>query len=406
MKTRILLPFILLFLTLNQLYAQQAAVRGRVYDAVSNEPLPFVNLVVAGTPTGTVTDLDGNFLITGLKPGFVRLQASFVGYQQAISPEIEVSSARTSTVEIPMQKSDLQIEEVRVTASPYRKTDESPVSLRTIGIGEIENSPGANRDVSRVIQSFPGVQSTPAFRNDIIIRGGGPSESRFYLDGVEVPNINHFATQGASGGPLGILNADFLREVNYYSGAFPANRGNALSGVLEFFQVDGNQEKLKFRGSVGASELSATFDGPISDKTTFIVSTRRSYLEFLFGLLELPFLPTYNDMQFKLRTRFDKKNELTFVGLGAIDLFDLNLGIKDPDEGQKDILSRIPVNEQWTYTVGAVYKHFRDNSFQTVVISRNHLNNRAYKYLDNNDSSEEFKTFDYVSEEIENKFRY
>lgn len=406
MKTRIFIFLLIFLITLSYGYAQQATVRGRVFDAVSNEPLPFVNLVVAGITTGTVTDLNGNFQLTGLNPGFIRIQASFIGYKQAISPEIEVSSARVATVEIPMQATNQQIEEVRVTASPFRKTDESPVSLRTIGIGEIENSPGANRDVSRVIQSFPGVQSTPAFRNDIIIRGGGPSESRFYLDGVEVPNINHFATQGASGGPVGILNADFLREVNYYSGAFPANRGNALSGVLEFFQVDGNQDKLKFRGTVGASELSATLDGPLSEKTTFIVSTRRSYLEFLFGLLELPFLPTFNDFQFKVRTRFDQKNELTLVGLGAIDLFDLNLNIKDPDDQQKYILSQIPVNEQWTYTFGAVYKHFRENSFQTLVLSRNHLNNEAYKYLENDDSSEDNRIYGFVSEEIENKFRF
>ncbi|HAX96222.1 MAG TPA: ferric aerobactin receptor, partial [Prolixibacteraceae bacterium] len=328
MNFRILQILITILSGTEYITAQNASVRGRVFDAVSNEPLPFVNIIVDGTQTGAISDLDGNFVITGLYSGFIRLQASFVGYKQAVSPEIEVSSARIASVDIPMQVSDLKIEEVTVTASPFRKTEESPVSLRTIGIGEIENSPGANRDVSRVIQSFPGVQSTPAFRNDIIIRGGGPSESRFYLDGVEVPNINHFATQGASGGPVGILNADFLREVNYYSGAFPANRGNALSGVLEFFQVDGNQDKLKFRGSVGASELSATLDGPIGEKTTYIVSARRSYLEFLFGILELPFLPNFNDFQFKLRTRIDKKNELTFVGLGAIDVFDLNLKIK------------------------------------------------------------------------------
>jgi hypothetical protein len=406
MQSRIIIFLILSLAAFNISLAQQATVRGRVFDAVSNEPLPFVNVVVAGTNTGTVTDLNGNFQITGLRAGFVRIQASFIGYKEAISPEIEISSARVASVEIPMEQTNQQIEEVTITASPFRKTEESPVSLRTIGIGEIENSPGANRDVSRVIQSFPGVQSTPAFRNDIIIRGGGPSESRFYLDGVEVPNINHFATQGASGGPVGILNADFLREVNYYSGAFPANRGNALSGVLEFFQVDGNPEKLKFRGTLGASELSATLDGPIGEKTTFIVSTRRSYLEFLFGILELPFLPNFNDAQFKIRTRFDKKNELTLVGIGAIDVFDLNLNIKDPDDQQKYILSQIPVNEQWTYTVGAVYKHFRDNSFQTVVLSRNHLNNSAYKYFENDDSSEENKLFDYVSEEIETKFRF
>jgi hypothetical protein len=387
------------------LFSQQGSITGRVFDLVSNEPLPFVNIIVTGTTVGTISDMDGKFLISGLKPGFIRLQASFIGYEPAISPEIEISNARVASLEIPMKVSQQQIEEVTVKASPFRKTEESPVSLRVIAIGEIENSPGANRDISRVIQSFPGVQSTPAFRNDIIIRGGGPSESRFYLDGVEVPNINHFATQGASGGPVGILNADLLREVNYYSGAFPSNRGNALSGVLEFSQVDGNQDKIRFRGTLGASELSATFDGPLGDKTTFVLSTRRSYLKFLFSLIELPFLPTFNDMQFKIRTRFDNKNELTLTGLGAIDLFDLNLGIENPDDQQKYILSQIPVNEQWNYTVGATYKHFRKNSYQTVVLSRNHLNNSAYKYLDNNDATEANKILDYDSGEIENKLR-
>ena len=382
---RIITIFILLSLPLYA-FSQRASLDGRVVDALSNEPLPFVNIIVSGTTTGTITDLDGNFILNGLNPGFIRLEASFVGYKKAISPEIEVSVANTNFIEIQMEEQREQIEEVTVTASPFRKTLESPVSLRSIGIGEIEKSPGANRDISKVIQSFPGVQSTPAFRNDVIIRGGGPSESRFYLDGVEVPFINHFATQGASGGPVGIINADFLREVNFYSGAFPANRGNALSGVLEFFQIDGNDTRMKFQGSLGASEVAATIDGPLGEKTSVVLSVRRSYLQFLFSVLELPFLPNFTDMQFKVRTRFDSKNELTFIGLGALDVFDLNLDIPNPDEQQRFILSQIPVNEQWNYTLGAVYKHFRERSYQTLVISRSHLNNGAHKYLDNDDS--------------------
>jgi hypothetical protein len=406
MKTmRIIYIILFIFILPASVFSQNASLKGRVVDAVSNEPLPFVNVIVSGTTIGTITDMDGNFILTGLESGFVRVETSFVGYKRAVSSEVEVSVASTNTIEIQMEEQKEQIEEVTVTASPFRKTEESPVSLRTIGIGEIEKSPGANRDISKVIQSFPGVQSTPAFRNDVIIRGGGPSESRFYLDGVEVPFINHFATQGASGGPVGIINADFLREVNYYSGAFPANRGNALSGVLEFNQVDGNSDRLKFQGTLGASEVAATLDGPIGEKTTFIFSARRSYLQFLFSVLELPFLPNFTDFQFKVRSRIDKKNELTFIGLGAVDVFDLNLGIEDPDEQQSFILSSIPVNEQWNYTLGAVYKHFRDNSFQTVVLSRSHLNNGAYKYFDNDDSSEENKILDYISEEIENKLR-
>lgn len=399
--------YIIFFITILSFVAsaQQASLKGRVLDAVNNEPLPFVNVLISGTSIGTSTDMDGHFILTGLKPGFVRVEASFVGYKRAVSSEVEISVVRTNTIEILLEKQNEQIEEVTVTASPFRKTEESPVSLRSIGIGEIEKSPGANRDISKVIQSFPGVQSTPAYRNDVIIRGGGPSESRFYLDGVEVPFINHFSTQGASGGPVGIINADFLREVNYYSGAFPANRGNALSGVLEFFQVDGNKEKLKFQGTLGASEVAATLDGPLGEKTTFVFSARRSYLQLLFSVLELPFLPNFTDMQFKVRSRLDKKNELTFIGLGAVDVFDLNLEIEDPDEQQSFILSQIPVNEQWNYTLGAVYKHFRDNSFQTVVLSRSHLNNGAYKYFENDDSSEENKILDYSSEEIENKLR-
>ncbi|MFY9150397.1 MAG: TonB-dependent receptor [Prolixibacteraceae bacterium] len=403
-KQILLYIFILGFIHISG--AQTAVLKGKITDAMSNESLPFVNVVISGTSIGTVTDENGNFQFQNLTPGFIRLQASSVGYHDVLSAQIEVNNAKVSFLEIKMEKQDLQIDEVTVTASPFRKTEESPVSLKTIGIAEIEKSPGANRDISQVIKSFAGVLSSPSFRNDIIIRGGGPSESRFYLDGIEVPNINHFATQGASGGAVGILNADFLREVNYYSGAFPADRGNALSGVFEFAQVDGNTEKLKFRSTLGASEVSGTLDGPLGDKTSFIVSVRRSYLKLLFTALKLPFLPTFNDMQFKVKTRFDAKNELTFIGLGAIDLNELNLEIKNPDDQQKYILSQLPVNNQWSYTLGAVYKHYRDKSYQTLAVSQSRLNNTIEKYLENDDSSPENKILDYSSQELENRIRF
>jgi outer membrane receptor for ferrienterochelin and colicin len=395
---------IILFISIFS-FAQNGIVKGRVVDATTNEPLPFVNVVVMGKTTGAITDLDGNFQIFGLQPGFIKLSASFVGFKNAISGDIEVSNANVANIEIQMQQSDTEIKEVTVVANPYRKTEESPVSLRSIGVGEIETNPGANRDISKVIQSFPGVASTPAFRNDVIIRGGGPSESVFYLDGIEVPNINHFATQGASGGPVGILNADFIREVKYYSGAVPSDRGDALSGVLEFTQVDGNSDKLKFKATLGASEVSATFDGPIGEKTSYIISARRSYLQFLFSALQLPFLPTFNDMQFKVKTKIDQKNELTFIGLGAIDQFALNLGIKNPNDQQEYILNQIPVNNQWTYTLGSLYKHFHSNGFLTVALSRNMLNNESYKYLGNDDTNPDNLTLKYKSWEIENKLR-
>lgn len=382
---------------------ESGVIEGRIFNQANNEPVPFANLIIYGTNIGSVSDLDGKFIFTGIKPGYLRVVASSVGFEQYVSEEFLVTNANKSFIEIPLKETAVALDEIVIRASPFRKSVESPLSLRRIGIEQIEKNPGGNRDISKVIQSFPGVASTPAYRNDVIVRGGGPSENRFYLDAVEIPNLNHFATQGASGGPVGIINVDFIREVNFYSGAFPANTGNALSSVLDMRQIDGNQEKLKFRGSVGASDLAFTLDGPISSNTTFIASARRSYLQFLFAVLQLPFLPTYNDFQFKSRTRINEKNEISFIGLGAIDQFELNLNADDTPD-QRYILSFLPVNEQWNYTVGSVYKHYRNKGFDTWVLSRNYLNNVAYKYLNNDESLG--KTLDYSSAEIENKFRY
>jgi len=399
--------FILLLILTVSLYGQSTVIRGRVFQAGSNEPIAFANVVVLDTDYGAATDLDGNFVIYGLEPGFYRLMASFIGFKTTYSEEFQVNFARPAYIELPMEIQALEFEQIQVRPSVFPKTEEAPLSLRTIGVGDIENNPGANRDLSKIIQSFPGVASTAAFRNDVIVRGGGPNESRFYLDGVEIPNLNHFATQGASGGPVGIINPDFIQSVDYYAGAFPTNRGNALSGVFNFSQKEGNREKLTGRAVVGASDLALTLDGPLNEKTSFIFSARRSYLEFLFGIIGLPFLPTYNDFQFKTKINFDAKNSLTIIGLGAIDQFELNLDIENPDEEQQYILNNIPVNEQWNYTLGAVYTHFhKNNSFSNWVFSRNMLRNTSYKYLNNDESLPSNKILDYSSDESENKFRY
>jgi hypothetical protein len=403
---RRLLAFISLLAFAHLVNAQddKGVVRGRVYDEQTNEPIPFANVVIFQTPIGSATNFDGEFMFTGVEPGFVRLQVSVVGYESKVTEEVMVTNAKEAFFDVGMQPTSVALEEAVVKASPFRKTEESPLSMRRIGIKDIEKNPGANRDISKVIQSFPGVAPTPGERNDVIVRGGGPFENSFYLDGVEIPTINHFSTQGASGGPVGILNVDFISEVKFYSGAFPANRGDAMSSVLEFRQVDGNPNELEIQGSLGASEVAMTLDGPLTEKTTFVFSARRSYLQLLFAVLELPFLPTFNDVQFKTKTRIDEKNELTIIGLGALDLFDLNKEANET-ESQRYILNYLPVNEQWSYTVGAVWKHYKENSYDTWVLSHNFLNNRSYKYQDNIEV-DSLQTLDYKSTENEVKFRY
>jgi hypothetical protein len=403
---RIVLTISVLLISGIIISAQQnsGVIKGRVYNSKTNEGVPFASIVVWGTTIGAMTDFDGNFLFTGIKPGFVELRVSSIGFKPYISSAVMVTNSNQVNLEIPLEEAEIGIGEVVVKASPFRKRIETPVSVRIIGIDEIEKNPGGNRDISKVIQSFPGVASTPAFRNDVIVRGGGPNENRFYIDNVEIPYLNHFSTQGASGGPVGIINVDFVQSVDFISGAFPASKGNTLSSILNFTFVDGNKDKMKYRATVGASDLGLTIDGPTGERSSLLMSIRRSYLKFLFSALKLPFLPTYTDFQVKYKIRLDKKNELTILGLGAVDDFGLNLKANET-EFQRYILDYIPVQKQYSYVAGLVLKHFRDNGYDTWVLSRNYLNNTQYKYL-NNIETDANKVLDYLSGEGEIKARY
>lgn len=402
MKKNVLLLLLLGLLT--TVSAQPThRIKGTVIDKASRQPLEFINVLVLGLGRGGVTDAEGHFNIGEVPPGIYRLQASAVGYKTILTPEYIVST-KDLTIQIETEENLTELEGVTVTASPFRRDPESPVGLRVIGLQEIEKSPGANRDISRIVQSYPGVAFSPAgYRNDLIVRGGSPSENRFYLDGVEIPNINHFSTQGASGGPVGIINADLIREVNFYTGAFPTDRGNAMSSVLDFKLRDGDMERNSLKATLGASEVSLASNGHIGKKTSYLVSVRQSYLQFLFDMLGLPFLPTFTDAQFKLKTRFNANNELTILGLGGID--NMKLNTKLDGEKAEYILSYLPKIQQETFTLGAVYRHYAGIHVQSVVVSHSYLNNRNTKYLNNDESSTDNLSLKLRSVEQETKFR-
>ena len=340
-------------------------VRGKVIDKNSRKPVAYANVTVTGLPgKGASTDSLGVFRIEQVPPGIYRFEATCIGYVTASSPEYIVS-ASTPFIEIEMEEDANLLTAVVVTPSPFRRSIESPVSMRVIGLQEIEKSPGA----------------------DLIVRGGSPSENRFYMDGIEIPNINHFATQGASGGPVSIVNADLVREITFYTGAFPANRSGALSSVLDFRLRDGNPDKQTFKATLGASEVSLSGSGHFNDRTTYLFSVRQSYLQLLFKALGLPFLPNFIDGQFKIKTRLTEHDELTVLALTGIDKMKLNTDEKGEDA--EYLLSYLPTIHQETFTVGAVYRHYAGKHTQSVTLSHNYLNNRNLKYRNNDDSSED-----------------
>lgn len=397
--------FLLFQIILFEVSGQTGTVRGKIYDAVTKEAIPFANIILQGTTIGGTSDVDGFFLIENITPGLYNIQASYVGYEQLLIPEVQISNNIRLELNLEMKASAVNIDEVVVRASPFVIKEESPLSLNTIGANEIQRSPGSNRDISRVISLLPGVGSTLSFRNDLLVRGGAPSENRFYIDGIEIPTINHFTTQGASGGSNGLINVDFIKNVDFYSGAFPANRGNALSSVMEFTQLEGRKDRIGARITVGASEAGITLEGPITEKSSFMLSARRSYLQLLFKAFELPFLPTFNDFQFKSTHKINKNHDITFVGVGAYDDFKLNLALGETEE-QQYFLGNLPYIKQWNYTLGTRYRWFRKNGTLAFVLSRNMLNNKSFKYQDNENNNPDKLILDYNSFEAENKFRF
>lgn len=403
MKT-ILLSILLVLVASISATAQNSIIKGKVVDAISNEPLPYADVDIPELETGTSTDDNGDFTIAELPAGMYSIEVRYLGYEPKKIAEIRVTPSRPVELNIALKANSTELEKVVVKANTFNKNIESPLSVQTLGIAEIERNPGANRDVSRVIQSLPGVATTATFRNDLLIRGGGPSENVFYLDGIEIPVINHFATQGSSGGPVGILNANLLQEAKLYSSAFPANRGGALSSVLELRQKDGRTDRLGATFTLGSSDVGLTAEGPIGKKANFIVSARYSYLQLLFQALELPFLPTYTDVQFRLNYNPSPKHEFTLIGLGAIDQFELNLDA-NKSEFQKYLLDNLPITPQWNYTRGLIYKNYRDQSFTTVALRRTKINNRSYKYQGNDESDPSNLLQDYTSQETYNGIR-
>lgn len=398
MKIRIFLLLFVMVLLSTCVYSEDFQVRGRVIDKFSRQPVPNASVTVYGrTGQGASTDSAGVFCIEHVAPGICQLSVSCVGYKNALSPEYIVS-AKLPSVEIELEENTSKLEEVTVTAGSFRRVKNSPVSLQIIGLGEIEKSPGGNRDISRIVRSYPGVSFSPiGYRNDLIVRGGAPSENRFYLDGIEIPNINHFATQGASGGPVSILNADLIREVQFYTGAFPADKGGALSSVMDIRLRDGNADDNSFKATLGASEVSLSGSGQFGGNTTYLFSVRQSYLQLLFKVLGLPFLPNYIDGQFKIKTRLSDRDEIVLLGLTGIDRMKLNTDEKGEDA--EYMLSYLPRIEQQTFTIGAAYKHYAGKNVQTVSLGYNYLANQNLKYRNNDDSSADNLTLDLSSHE-------
>jgi hypothetical protein len=386
------------------------SINGLIRDAVNGKPVEGATISVDQLQRRMVADSLGQYRFTDLPVGSYTLTVSAVGFETQSKYNLPITSGNSNEVSFDLVRSGNTLSDVVVTGSrrTARATSlETPLSVQRLTTEEIKSNPGGNFDISRVVQSLPGITGSDGigngFRNDIIIRGGAPYENVYYLDGIEVPVINHFSTQGSAGGPQGILNVAFIEDVRVSTSAFNARFDNALSGIFEFRQKNGNTDRIQGNVRLSASELAVTFDGPISKKLTFLASARRSYLQFLFKALDLPIRPDYSDFQYKLSYLPNAKNSFFLIGVGAIDEFRFGT-IRKPTLEKFYVLENAPSNNQWNYTVGGVWKRSLQNGFVNLALSRNVLNIDLVKY-DNNDETPSRLRFNTNTRETENKLR-
>lgn len=316
----------LIFLTITFSFAsaeETGKITGQVIDARTKEPLIGVNVVVVGSEKGGATDPDGVFIIDRLANGSYQLEVSYIGYITEIKTDIIVKNTKPVQLSIGLEPQAIQGEEVVVTAGYFVEEKETQTSVISLSKEEIRRFPGGFEDVVRTVSTLPGVAINSAGgRNDLLVRGGGPSENLYVVNNIEVPNINHFSTQGTSSGSLSFINLDFVDNVSFSTGGFGAQYGDKMSSVLSLDMASGRNDRFGGKFLISATQFGMNFEGPIGDRGNYIFSARRSYLDFIFKAAGLPFVPVYNDINLLATYNLSPRDKLFLIGLAALDNVD------------------------------------------------------------------------------------
>jgi len=346
--------------------SQNGTITGKVVNMQTAEPLIGVSVVVVGTTIGAATNEEGKFAIQNVPVGTYSIRTSAVGFKPIMKTDVVVAAGKPAQALFQMTELVLDVDEVTITADYFQKNVDSPVSVQSLGYEEIRRIPGGLEDVVRAVSILPGVAQVQTGRNDLIVRGGAPSENLFVVDNVEVPNINHFGTQGASGGPLSFINLDFVNETSFSSGGFGARYGDKLSSVLSINLRDGRTDRFGGKATISASQFGLNLEGPLGDDGTALFSVRRSYLDFVFKAAGFGFVPEYWDFLGKANYRLGPKDQITFLGIAALD----NVKLFNDTEKMKYDNSRILYSDQNQGIAGITWRHLLPKGYSVITLSQ------------------------------------
>lgn len=347
------------------------SIKGIVVDAEVKSPLPLVQVTIISLNKQTLTDEEGQFSFTDIPVGSYMLQFSCEFYTTSRKTDIQVKSQRITQVHAAMQlePSFRQKESITVTAGYFAAAEKQNPSTSQFSFEEIRRLAVPIGDVSRILSSLPSVISVNAMSNSLVVRGGNPAENNFFIDNIQIPNINHFPQLGSTAGAIGLLNIDFIRDVRFYSGGFSPQYGNSLSSVMDVRFREGNQDEHDFQLGLDMMGASVVGEGPLGrDMGSWMFSARRSYLDLLIELMGQGVPVTYSDFQGKINWNLSSKNRLSFLGIGGID----NSGTQKQDalEDNESYYGGLDTKE---YTVGINwFSVWGSNGYSNTSLSQNH----------------------------------
>ncbi|RJP60156.1 MAG: TonB-dependent receptor [Ignavibacteriales bacterium] len=369
------LLFGLLFAASVTLAQSAGQIVGKVIDKITKQPIPGVNILVVDTQFGAASDLNGNYEISNVPIGNYQLRASAIGYSTITRVDVIVNSARPAQVNFELSETILELEDVTVTSDLFETEPTEVSSIKKFSYEEIRRSPGGFEDVVRALSVLPGVAQQSSGRNDLVVRGGAPSENLYIVDGFVFPTINHFGNQGATGGPLSFVNLDFVEDVSFSTGGFSSLYGDKLSSVLNIDLRNGRNDRLGGKATISASQFGLNLEGPTGDQSDFIFSIRRSYLDFIFNAAGFNFVPEYYDLLGKYNFNIDNSNRFSFLFIGALDRVKFN------NNDEEDIFdnARILGSDQNQYVTGINYDHLFGKGILSFSASRSYINFESFQ---------------------------
>ena len=364
------------------LFSATGYLNGLIRDVSTHQPLVGVNVIISGSELGAATDMDGNFRIGHIPVGSYNVRVSMIGYEAVSRANVHIVPQRTTTVNFDLHPTVLESESVSVTAKFFERTKDAVTSSRTVDIEEIRSDPIGVYDIMAMMQALPSVVSGADQYNEIIVRGGAPGENLFVMDYLEIPYPNHYPEQGKGGGPVTMVDTDFIERIDFYAGAFPARYGEKLSSVMDVTLRSGTRDKHLGEVTMNMAGFGINLEGPLGEKGSYLFSLKRSFLDFVMISTGLQAVPQYWSNQGKITYDLSPTKKMLINFLGGIDAIHIK-GERNPSlRGAENVEF-----DSQQATIGITYKNlFSKKGYSILSLSQSlvQLNAKVYELIEKN----------------------